>query len=146
MITVATVLVTLVLELISFVADENPILVYLDHLFTFLLPHFTLKMNAINWGDTCIEQSQILDIINYFDLYKVGPATFGVVIGTLILLLVSVTCELLSNFAWTVFVGLVLCASVFYIVFIDAVVLTVSSPLELMLFISKFIFLVILEL
>ena len=129
MITVATVIVTLLLELISFVEDDNPILVYLDHLFTLLLPHFTLRMNAINWGDTCIERSSILDIISYSNLSRIGPIAFGVVILVLLMGLASVTCQLLSSLWWTLLGGLLMCAALFYIVFIDAVVLTVSSPL-----------------
>ena len=145
MITIVTVIVTFALEVFSFMDDQNPVLLYLDHLFTLLLPHFTLMMNAISWGDTCIEDSWILNVVDYLDLYDVGPITFTILIVMVVLLLISAICDLFTHFFWSVFMGLLGCGAIFYIILIDAIVQTVSSPLELALFVGKFILLVILE-
>lgn len=42
-----------IIELIGFI-NESDTVVLLDNLFTLLLPHFTLFINTVNWGDLCI--------------------------------------------------------------------------------------------
>lgn len=49
-----TLSMSLTIELISFVSD-NEILMILDNVITLLLPHFSLYVNTISWGDLCIQ-------------------------------------------------------------------------------------------
>ena len=54
----------LIIELIGFVSENN-ILILLDYLLTMLLPHFTLFINTVSWGDLCIEDSMVLNVMEF---------------------------------------------------------------------------------
>lgn len=105
-----------------------------------LLPHFTLLVNTVSWGSSCIEYSSILDIFEYLFLDKIGFITLGATLLLLILYLGMAALGLEGDLSQFCF-GLIVSIYLVYVLIIDFISFYCSPTLILLLFLTKFVIL-----
>ena len=59
-----TLLAGIFIEILGFLT-ESQVLIVIDNLLTMLLPHWTLYINTVSWGDLCVEDSLVFKILGF---------------------------------------------------------------------------------
>lgn len=110
----------------------------LDNLFTILLPHFTLFINTVNWGDLCIEDSDIFNVVDYDMLGIVPIITFSWIVGMVVIFIILLSCQIHYNSPVIFIYGCFLCLLALYLITVDLISFYCSPKLVLILFECKF--------
>lgn len=129
-----------IIEMISF-AYTNELLSNLDLAINLLLPHFTLMMNAIKWGDICILHSPILNILQYSVLSYTGQLTFGTVCILVIVYGLMEATGLMKIWWCSLIFAAVVCLEIAWILILNLAIIMNSSTIAGFIFIFKTILL-----
>ena len=132
-----TLLAGIFIEILGF-ATESQALFVVDNLLTMLLPHWTLYINTVSWGDLCVEESLVFKIVGFEIMGKIGYITCGALVLVILTLFVLLVCNADPNGILFFCFGCVCCLVVFYIISVDIINLYCSPYIVRIVFYSKF--------
>ena len=113
-------------------------MVIIDNLFTLLLPHYTLYINTVSWGDQCVGDSDIFNVLDYTIMGLIPYITLACVVGLMVLLLLLVGCQVDRNNPFVFMYALLVSIFSLYLITIDMISFYCSPQLVLILFWCKF--------
>ena len=93
----------------------------LDNLITLLLPHFSLYVNTISWGDLCIQESPILNILDFTIMGQIGYITISCFVILLFLLMLLIGCKVKMNSPLILLYGFLVGLFSCYVIAIDII-------------------------
>ena len=103
-----------------------------------LLPHFTLFINTVSSGDLCIEDSMMLNVMEFYFMSLIEYISVAVIMLMLALLFLLLICDANPNGPLFFVFGCIWCLLVLYITGIGIVNLYCSPCIVLILSYCKF--------
>ena len=103
-----------------------------------LLPHWTLFINTVSWGDLCVEDSLAFKLIGYELMGFIGYITCASLVTAIVILFLLLIFSADPNGPVFFIYGCLCCLFLFYLVTVAIVNLYCSPYIVRILFYAKF--------